>query len=251
MYNKLYYILILSVCISLSCNSQKDLKQLDTQAILQKSIKTYDPDNHWSITNLKIHIQEPRISNPHRYSILKMDNKDNSFELTRNRGQHISTHIIDEKGISRTLLDGEINTDSIQIKKYRLQPERNLSYQKFYQHLIGLPMSLDNATVDTFGKTSKTIFNDTDSYKIELVLKEVIFSKYWNIYISQEDYTLLGIEIVFPDDPTKGERLYFSGNIVIDGVTIPRIRHWHEYDTDAYSGSDIIVKEAVNNKELH
>ncbi len=248
LYNKLYYILILTVSIGLSCNSQKDQQRLDTQVILQKSIKTYDPDNRWSMTNFKIHIQEPRLSNPHRYSILKMNNNDNSFELKRNRDQHISTHIIDEKGISRTLLDGEITTDSIKIKKYRLQPERNPNYQKFYQHLIGLPMSLGNTTVDTFGKASKALFNDTDSYKIELVLKEEIFSKHWNIFISQKDYTLLGIEIVFPDDPTKGERLYFSGKITIEGVNIPRIRHWHEYDTDAYSGSDIIVKEIVQNK---
>nr|WP_034242795.1 DUF6503 family protein [Aquimarina atlantica] len=177
-----------------------------------------------------------------------MNNNDHSFELKRNRDQHISTHIIDEKGISTTLLDGEVNTDSTQIKKYRLQPERNPNYQKFYQHLIGLPMSLNKAAVDTFGKTSKTVFNDTDSYKIELVLKEEIFSKHWNVFISQKDYTLLGIEIVFPDDPTKGERLYFSGEIIIEGVKIPRIRHWHEYDTDAYSGSDIIVKEIVRNK---
>ncbi|PKV49875.1 hypothetical protein ATE84_1914 [Aquimarina sp. MAR_2010_214] len=247
-HNKLYYILILTVCIGLNCNAQKNQQQLDTQVILQKSTKTYDPDNRWLVANLKIHIQEPRLSNPYRYSILKMNNTDNSFELKRNRGKHISTHIIDEKGVSRTLLDGEINTDSIQIKKYRLQPERNLNYQKFYQHLIGLPMSLNNVTVDTFGKTSKAIFNDTDSYKIELVLKEAIFSKHWNVFVSQKDYTLLGIEIVFPDDPAKGERLYFSGNITIDGVKTPRIRHWHEYDTDAYSGSDIIVKEIVKNK---
>ncbi|WP_074408276.1 MULTISPECIES: DUF6503 family protein [Aquimarina] len=245
---KTSHLFVLGTLICLGCTTQKEEKQLDTQVILQKSIKTYDPDNHWSMTNLKVHIQEPRLSNPHRYSILKMNNKDNSFELTRNRDLHISTHIIDEKGISRTLLDGEINTDSIQIKKYRLQPERNLNYQKFYQHLIGLPMSLNDATVDTFGKASKAIFNDTDSYKIELVLKEIVFSKHWNVFISQKDYTLLGIEIVFPDDPAKGERLYFSGEIIIEGVKIPRIRHWHEYDTDAYSGSDIIVKEVVLNK---
>lgn len=224
--------------------SQKKIESGYT--ILQKSIQAHDPGNKWSTTNLHVHIQEPRLSNPHRYSIIRMNNKEHSFELSRSRGQYISKHFIDKEGISTTLLDNAIITDSTLVRRYRLQPERNFNYQKFYQQLLGLPMSLNHATIDSLGTVSKEVFNKTDSYKIALILKEAVFSKYWNVYISQDEYTILGIEIRFPEDTSKGERLYFTGVIHINGIKIPRIRHWYEYSDHTYSGSDIIVKTILD-----
>lgn len=48
--------------------------------------------------------------------------------------------------------------------------------------------------------------------------------------------------MIFLDDNTKGERLYFDKSITINGITIPRIRHWYEMN-DEFSGSDIILKQ--------
>ena len=55
--------------------------------------------------------------------------------------------------------------------------------------------------------------------------------------------SLLGIEIIFPDDPTKGDRLIFENTLEINGINIPRIRHWFELRNNDYSGSDMIMKE--------
>ena len=79
------------------CNQKKIL---DRELILEKLIIEHDSLNFWDKAKFKIHIQEPRISNPYRYSILRLDNSTNSFELSRNRDQHISKHIIDSIGNS-------------------------------------------------------------------------------------------------------------------------------------------------------
>ena len=129
----------------LNCNIKTET--LTSKQILEKSIQKHDAKNLWNVTDVKLHIEEPRIANPYRYSILKLSNSNNSFELQRNREKSISTHKIDSEGNSSTLLDGKITTDSLLIKKYRLNPERNFGYKRFYQLLLGLPMSLKNEEI--------------------------------------------------------------------------------------------------------
>jgi len=224
-----------------ACNQGK---QLDGIQILKESIKVHDSLGIWNKAHLNLHIQEPRISNPYRYSILKLDNSKTTFELARNRDQYISKHIIGNDGNSLTLLDGKIEIDTVLIKKYRLDPSRNIGYMNFYKLMYGLPMSL-NDYMESVVNTSEMVFNKEQCYKIEVELKEKMISKYWNIFISKSNGTIKGIEIIFPERPNEGDRLYFDGVININQVIIPRIRHWHELKNDDYSGSDIIMKEIV------
>ncbi|AWX46318.1 hypothetical protein HME9304_03351 [Flagellimonas maritima] len=216
--------------------------KVDDQSILEKTIAVHDSLDTWQTATLNLHIQEPRVSNPSRYSILKLDNENNTFELSRNRDEHISKHIIESNGNSSVLLDGKVETDTTLIQKYRLDASRSIGYKNFYKLLYGLPMSLEEAMKEVVS-TSDILFNNENCYSIEIELKEAIISKFWNIYVSKNDMTLKGVDIVFPDDPEKGDRIYFDGTINIDGLKIPRIRHWHELKDDTYSGSDLIIKE--------
>lgn len=233
--------LIILITILISCKSEKPL---DGNLILNQSIAVHDSSNSWSKTVLNLHIQEPRVSNPYRYSIVKLDNSLNTFELTRNRGQHISKHIIDSLGNSFVLFDGKIETDTAVMNKYRLDVSRNFGYRNFYQLFYGMPMSL-SSSLEKITKTSENTFNEVDCYKIEMELKEAVISKYWCLYVSKSDLQVVGLEIVFPDNPNAGERLYFDQLILVNGLKIPRIRHWHELNDDAYSGTDLIIKEII------
>jgi len=215
---------------------------LNGEAILQASIKRHDPDGRWQSAILKFHAEEPRLGNPRRYSRIMLDNNTGAFTLERNRDQHISIHTISDDGAYRTTLDGKIMTDPDLIKKYRLAPARNIGYRKFSHDLYGLPMSLSGDAVAEYGETTETTYNGDKSYRLSLTLKDGFFSNYWAVYIAVEDERLLGVEMIFPDDPLKGERLYFDKEIEIAGMYLPRIRHWHELSDDSYSGSDIIVK---------
>ena len=232
-------ILLVLTLFIFGCNEQK---QLDGYDILSKTIAKHDSLNAWSKTKLNIHIQEPRISNPHRYSILELDNSTNSFKLSRNRDQFISEHIIDSTGNSYVFLDGKIETDTILIKKYRLDASRNTGYKNFYKLLYGIPMSLKNSYVKIIN-TSENLFNEEKCYKIEMELKEPMISRYWNLFVSKPSMRVKGIEIVSPDKPDEGERIYFDELIVLKGIKIPRIRHWLDLKNNTYAGTDLIVKE--------
>lgn len=240
---KTSFIIILGLFF-LGCNQNK---VLDGEIILKKAIIKHDSLNSWDKTKFEIHIQEPRIANPKRFSILKLDNSINTFELSRNRDQHMSKHIIDSSGKSFVLLDGKEEIDSVLIKKYRLSSSRNIGYKNFYKLMYGLPMSLNHSLGKIIHASEKT-FKSEECYKIEMELKESIISKYWNLYISKSSMMAIGIEIIFPNDSNKGERLYFDELIIVNGIKIPRIRHWHELKDDTYSGSDLIIKELENSQ---
>jgi len=236
------YILLISFLLSCS-NEAKDAPQLKGIELLQKSISVHDPNSKWANLAFAAHIQEPRIGNPSRYSQLKMNNATGAFELIRNRESHLSKHLINEQNQTKVLLDDSEEIADSLVEKFRLKPERNEGYREFYKMLYGLPMSLDDEWIKEIGVVETNDFRGKTCYKIPIELKKAMFSKNWTIYISKASYEFKGMEITFPEDTSKGERLYFEGKININGVSIPRIRHWHEYSNDEYSGSDIVLKE--------
>ena len=237
-------ILVFSILGSLSAISSSVYATIDVDGreILKKSIKAHDPEGKWSTAKIKIHIQEPRLKNVHRFSRIMLDNATGAFQLERNRQDKITTHIIDKDGKSKSLLDGKVENDPVLIKKYRLGADQNFIYKQFSYVMLGLPMSLEGDIIKSFGAVSKANFNNHESYKIPVTLSKSLFSENWTLYIREDSFDLIGIEITFPDDVTKGERLYFDKEINISGLRIPRMRHWHEYKDDSYSGSDIIMK---------
>ncbi len=215
---------------------------IDGSTILSESMAYHDPSNSWENTILQIHVQEPRMLNPHRYSIIKMDNTDNSFSLKRNRDDNISEHIIDQDGNSSVLWNGEITSDTALVNKYRLDPARNAGYREFYQIFYGLPMSLEDRILK-INHASETTFNQQACYQLSIELKEPMFSKEWRLFLLKATKEIIGIEIVSRDKPDGGERLYFEKIIKINQILIPRIRHWHQLKDDTYSGTDIIIGE--------
>jgi hypothetical protein len=222
-----------------SCSPKKELSGED---IITKSIQKHDPKNKWSTTEFNIRTQEPRVQNPSRYSIVKLNNRTGAFSLHRNRDHFVSNHLIDSTGNAITFLDGNRITDSLLIKKYRLDPSRNFGYRRYYQSLMGLPMSLHVEKLDSIGVVSEVLFNNIECYKVPVILTKPMFAKHWNLFFSRNDFSMIGLEMVFPNDPNKGERLFFEGNITLKGITFPRYKHWHELSGE-YAGSDIIVKE--------
>jgi len=231
------YILSILILCFWNCTTKESIPT--GTEILEKSIKVHDPKHKWNTSNFVIRVQEPRIGNPVRYSIIKMNNKDKSFELKRNRDEFISTHIV-TNDTAKTFLNGKIETDTTLIKKYRLEPRRNKRYQRFYHVLLGLPMSLPTE-ISEINSVTTTFFNKEDCYKISVTLNEPLFSKHWNIFFSKENDRILGVEMIFPENPNKGERLVFEEKCIIDEMMLPRIRHWKELD-DTYSGSDILLE---------
>ena len=234
-----YFVFFLLISIA-SCTSSE--KQVSGKELLEKSIQHHDPKSQWSTAEFTLRIQEPRIQNPERFSLVYVNNKNGAFKLMRNRGEKVASYGVNAEGNVTVLLDNKSVEDSLAIQKYLLQPERVNIYKNSYQTMLGLPMSLNSSLVSKTGTTSKTNFNGTTAYKLDIELKRKVFSNHWTLYFSDKDFSLLGIDIISLDDPENGERLYFEKSIQIGDMTIPRMKHWYDLN-ETYLGSDVIVYE--------
>lgn len=210
--------------------------------LLEQSKKYHDPSENWGQLTWKFYIQEPRLQNPTRYSMVSLNNGNGTFELLRNREQSVSAHKIDAAGNAEVLLDGEKEFSKELQEKYRLNAARNQGYRKFYQMMYGLPMSLTDDLVTEMKDAEIVTFNQQEAYKIQIQLKEAMIGQYWRVFLSTENHKMIGLEIVKAENDEAGERLHFDGNFNYKGVQIPRMRHWYDLETDAYSGSDIILR---------
>ena len=205
------YLFLLSLVLLISCQPKE--KEYSGKEILEKSIQKHDPRGQWNTAEFTLRIQEPRLQNPVRFSLVYLNNKTNAFKLMRNREDKIASYGINDKGIITVLLDTKAVEDSISIQRYLLQEARVKVYQNSYQTMLGLPMTLNNDFIENIRTVSKESFNGKSAFKLELTLKRKVFSDRWNVYFSQDDFTLLGIDVVSHDNPSQGERLYFEKSI--------------------------------------
>jgi hypothetical protein len=219
---------------------------IKAREILDKSIQFHDPDGKWASVKLKLKLQEPRVGNPKRYSIVSLDNTTQAFELQRNRDDHVSKHIIDKNGISKTLLDGKADFPEELVKKYRLDPARNTGYKNFNQMMYGLPMVFEGEKMGNIYALKETLFEGREVFAIDIELKTPIIEPIWRLLIAKEDYQLVGLQIFDPFEPEKGEELVFQDLMPLGNMQIPRTRHWIALNSNKkYLGSDIVLEASI------
>lgn len=211
--------------------------------LLQRSNAFHDPNKKWPSANVSMVIVEPRLNNPTRMSNLTLNHAPKHFELTRNRGQNQTTHVIDSKGNSYSLLNGKAETNPDEIKEFSLDPKRNFNYRRVYELLIGLPSSLTEQEVANVGLPVESVFDTKKAWRIDVELKEPLFSKFWSVYLSAKDYRVLGIDIQNDEVPDRSYTLVFRDLVEIDGIKFPRVRHWYGKQNQDFRGSDIILKQ--------
>jgi hypothetical protein len=215
----------------------------NSQYILQKSQEIHDPQGVWDKAELSIYVQEPRLQNPLRYSVLSLNNRTGAFSLIRDSEMGEVERIIDEDGNASVLLNGSSQIDEDVIQKYRLGAERNAGYQSFYKRIYGLPMSVNENMWLYIEDAETTTLEGQEVYKIKIELKEAMISKHWELFISTKDYTLVALKFNHSEAPDRPDEIIrFDGEYSIDGITIPRFRHWYHEESGDYRGSDIIVK---------
>lgn len=212
--------------------------------ILDQVKQKYDGKRHWGTSEIRLHIQEPRVSNPQRYTKLSLRNSDDYFEMERFGEEGIVKRILTGNGESKIYLNGASELPEAIVEHYRLSEERSLGHKKFYKLMYGLPMSLSDTLWRQIKPAQKTEYEGREVYRVAMELKDEMISKYWTLLIEVETYTLLAIEFNHPEEPGREEEIIkFESEFEIDGMKIPRIRNWYIKGTNEYLGTDIIVEE--------
>ncbi len=211
--------------------------------ILSLSQKQHDPNNKWPGAVLNIRIQEPRLQNPQRYSILNLNNQTGYFSLVRDSEVGRVERIIDKEGNPKVLLNGSPQMDESIVNEYRLGEERNAGYRSFYKLMYGLPMSVTESVWENIKDAESTTLEGQEVYKVQVELKAAMISKHWVLYFDKDDYSLFALKFDHSGDPNRpDEIIMFDGVYHFGEIAIPRFRHWYHENTGEYRGSDVIVK---------
>jgi len=211
---------------------------------LKQSNSYHDPSEKWGETVLNFHIEEPRTSNPTRYSEIYLNVADGTFSLVRNREDHLTTYSMDANNKPLVLLDGNEQYDEEQRARYYLFPDRVAGYRSFYQVMYGLPMSLDFEQIRKVDDMRETKFMGEDAVMIGITWHEPIIKSYWRVFLEPGTYRVLGVELTEKNNLQQGERIVFDGLVEYKGLLLPRMRHWYSIGNNAYLGSDIIINSA-------
>ena len=237
--------LLIVVFFLKSCEQKKEIapdkeKKLVAKDILDMSITFHDPEDKFKVSKLDIHLQEPRIQNPYRFSKLTIDNKKNTFKLLRNRGKRFVEYSKNSYGNLQVLLDGKVEKDTSIIRQFRLDTTYVTGYKNYYDMIVGLPMSL-KSNMKFMERVENVKFNNHDCYKLEFVLNKNIISKKWVVYFAINDFSVQGLEIINEEEPKKGERMIFQDLMEINTIKYPKIRHWRDRQTNDYLATDILL----------
>ncbi len=241
--NSVFQLIILFPLISfMSFKSFDSFNNLckNSHYILEQSKKYHDKESKWESSYLSVHIEEPRVGNPTRFSRIKLNNERGSFELERILDIGTLQRIVSEFGIPKVLLNGSSAIPKEIEDEYRLQKYRNLAYYDFYKLMYGLPMSLTEEIVIAKDNAKSINFKGREAYKINLTLNESIISKNVSVYISQIDFSLVALEFIHED--RDNEIIEFEEEYRYESISIPRFRHWYNVVTEEYQGSDFIIK---------
>ncbi len=241
MINLIYILLVTWIINPLSLDDNGTSKCKNSSYLVAKSQQYHDTENKWANITFNLHIQEPRLANPTRYSIIYLNNEVGSFSIERDSNYGKVVRSIDSSGVASITVNGSSSFSNRLRDELRLIESNIIRYKDFYKAIYGLPMSLNQMGGLVYSEAKSITFFEKEVFKINVTLEEGLISNNWNLYILQEDFSLFALEFVHKDK--DNELLKFESVIDIEGVRIPRFRHWYNLVKEEYRGSDIIVKE--------
>lgn len=229
--NKLLFLLI-SIFSSYNLFAQ----ELSVEEIVKNTVRFYDPQAQWKLSNFSFELDEPRLKTPQRHSQVILNNKSKELKITR---YYLPDTIV--QGVDQNahffIFNGQeidLDNDTIRMDSYRTSKARVEGMGKFYSFLLGMPHNLPQIK-------DKILIShaNSDIYILEIELSEPIISKKWRLYIDKNDFYLKKMET---SDNEFGEIIIFSEETAeVKGIKFPRFRHWYNEKDNAYLGSDIIV----------
>ncbi|BFP43146.1 hypothetical protein FGF1_39910 [Flavobacteriaceae bacterium GF1] len=209
--------------------------------LLEKSKKIHDRDGTWPSQKLEFRVQEPRVQNPERFSEVLINRSNQSFALKRRiDSKEIEIHVSNDQVWFK--IDGNEIKDETLLGKYRLSEPRAKGYQRFYQTIYGIPMSIDTTFYKKIEHVKKVKFQGADAFLIMFSLREEMIGKQWGLILSNTDFRVLGLEIYHPgSENDERETIWFDGYFEKNGILIARFKHWFLNGDKEYLGSDIII----------
>jgi len=208
--------------------------------VLSKSIAYHDPKGEWESGKFQLKLKESRPNGTFRETNIKLDNRQQSFELSQKRDNRQVYRYV-KGGQCENKLDGKTTFTEEEGKKFRLDCEYSPRMKDYYTYLYGLPMKLrDPGTI--LGEEVKTVeFDGRQLLQVRVTYEEAVGNDIWYFYFNPTTYAMSGYRFYHDESKNDGEYILISGEQKVGSLRLPKKREWYTHKEEKFLGTDELV----------
>lgn len=233
--NKFLVFFLFSLLIVKASFSQ----ELSGQELLEKAIKYHDPNGNWQKFNdtLIVTMATPKKAN--RVSKIRINLTKDYFYVKASRNKKTTEYTLNKEQCSM-LLNGNIPTNT-EKKEYNINCERANLFKNYYTYLYGLPMKLKDEGTIIHETVQRKKFKGKEYLVLKVTYNENVGKDTWYFYFNTKTYAMEVYQF-FKEAKDSGEYIILSGEEVISGIKMPKVRAWYYNKNNGYLGTDTLKK---------
>lgn len=212
-------------------------QSLTGDQLLKKAIAYHDPTGNWEHFSgeLKLEFTGPAMAD--RKSTVTIDLPKEYFNVSAmQEGEKTFKEIT---GTQCRFTDDEGSV--VNSSTFDAQCDRTVMFRNYYTYLYGLPMKLKDPGTRIDQTVTKTSFKGKEYLLLKVSYDEAVGSDRWQFYFNPETYAMEVYQFFKGDDTKSGEYILLSGEMLIDGIKMPKDRAWYYNKNQEYLGTDTLL----------
>ncbi len=212
------------------------------EAVVRQSIARHDPQGAWGRGRWQLTLEETRPGRSSRHTALHFDFRKGTFLLSQKTDGHRLLRRLGADGTCSFSLDGRKKLSAEEAERYRPDCARTTLLRNYYDYLWGLPMTLQDPGTRIDARVAVERFNDQPCLRVRVTYPPEVGTDVWYFYFDPQTFALLGCRFYHDEAAGDGEFILFEDELTVDGVRLPRKRHWFTNRDNRYLGTDILVE---------
>ncbi len=213
--------------------------QSPAQKLIDNSIQYHDPDNKWDSWNPDLSFTVLYPGKPDGKRSVRFDNKKEEFNFVANYKEGKLVYSVKQGQAKATWNDSETIPESA-AKQYRISTDRALMYRNYYVYLYGMPMKLNDPGTQIEPSVELVDFYGKKYNKIRVTYDQSVGKDTWYFYFDPATNALQAYQFFKDESKNDGEYILFEGEIIKDGIKIPKDRKWYYNNDGKYLATDVL-----------
>ena len=206
--------------------------------VLQKSI-AYHGMAAWGVHHHRLMLKEIRPNGSDRMTVIDIDNVQGRFGVQSEReGNRVEASV--GRGDCTATVNGSAEIADDLRERYRLSCDGIAWWRDYYGYLYGLPAKLQDPGTRLAAAVETTTFQGRAVLALKVTYEADVGEDTWYFYVDPATYALTGCRFYHDESKNDGEYIVFEGEVVHDGLRLPKKRSWYMNADDEYLGADVI-----------
>ena len=231
-----FFLFVILIALPVSGFAQ----QLTGPELLEKAIAYHDPEGKWNTFQGHLRVIMDSPNRPERRSDIALDLPGSYFKLEEERAGVTTNYLLQKDSCSLALNGSKVFTEE-EAKASRLSCDRARTMKDYYTYLYGLPMKLRDPGTQIDPEIQKKVFHGKGYLVLRVTYEQEVGEDTWYFYFNPETYAMEAYQFFHEEAKNDGEYILLSGEEVIQGIRMPKVRTWYYNKDDAHLGTDTLM----------